>query len=125
MFSFISVFKMECHILKIYKYLLLLTLLVIGCYYLLEVHIYKSLTKSNNMNLIDVFKSNNTTYNLPNTLIERSASSFNASANTNFQLLLVRKLAINLVALEIFLDGPVSDDMKRITQLHQANLQWT
>jgi len=125
MFSFISVFKMECHILKIYKYLLLLTLLVIGCYYLLEVHIYKSLTKSNNMNLIDVFKSNNTTYNLPNTLIERSASSFNASANTNLQLLLVRKLAINLVALEIFLDGPVSDDMKRITQLHQANLQWT
>lgn len=103
MFSFISVFKMECHILKIYK----------------------SLTKSNNMNLIDVFKSNNTTYNLPNTLIERSASSFNASANTNLQLLLVRKLAINLVALEIFLDGPVSDDMKRITQLHQANLQWT
>jgi len=103
MFSFISVSKMECHILKIYK----------------------SLTKSNNMNLIDVFKSNNTTYNLPNTLIERSASSFNASANTNLQLLLVRKLAINLVALEIFLDGPVSDDMKRITQLHQANLQWT
>lgn len=39
------------------------------------------------------------------------------------QLHLIRKLAINLVALELFIDGPeLSDEMRNVTQLHGAGL---
>jgi hypothetical protein len=40
----------------------------------------------------------------------------------NLQLYLIRKLARNLIAVELFLDGPASEEMDQIARLHKAGL---
>jgi hypothetical protein len=40
----------------------------------------------------------------------------------NLQLFLIRKLATNLIAVELFLDGPASEEMRQVADLHKAGL---
>jgi len=40
----------------------------------------------------------------------------------NLQLFLIRKLATNLIAMELFLDGPISKEMQEIADLHKAGV---
>jgi hypothetical protein len=40
----------------------------------------------------------------------------------NLQLFLIRKLATNLIAVELFLDGPASEEMRQVADLHEAGL---
>jgi hypothetical protein len=40
----------------------------------------------------------------------------------NLQLFLIRKLATNLIAVELFLDGPASEQMRQVADLHKAGL---
>ena len=40
----------------------------------------------------------------------------------DLQLFLIRKLAINLIAIELFLDGPTSKEMQEVAQAHKAGL---
>ena len=40
----------------------------------------------------------------------------------NLQLFLIRKLATNLLAVELFLDGPISEEMRQVADLHHAGL---
>ena len=40
----------------------------------------------------------------------------------DLQLFLIRKLAMNLIAIELFLDGPTSKEMQEVAQSHKAGL---
>ncbi len=44
------------------------------------------------------------------------------SVVANLQLFLIRKLAMNLIAIELFLDGPTSKEMQEVAQAHKAGL---
>ena len=81
-----------------------------------------------------------TTIDPAETLIERSPSPSQLNLNlsnitiavfvfhtrhsvlANLQLHLIRKLAINLVGVEIFLDGPPSEEMRQVADMHRAGL---
>jgi hypothetical protein len=73
-------------------------------------------------------------------IVERSPSSSQISSNlsnatlavfifhthhfvlANLQLFLIRRLAMNLIAVELFLDGSASEEMRQVAHLHNAGL---
>jgi hypothetical protein len=84
-----------------------------------------------------IFSSNDTAviYNM-STIVNRTPSSSQDSNATlavfifhtqhfvlaNLQLFLIRRLATNLIAIELFLDGSASEEMRQVAHSHQAGL---
>jgi hypothetical protein len=60
--------------------------------------------------------------NLSNTSLAVFVSHTRHFVLTDLQLYLIRKLAINLVGVEIFLDGPASTEMRQVADKHKAGL---
>ncbi len=60
--------------------------------------------------------------NLSNTTLAVFVFHTNHFILANLQLFLIRRLATNLIAIELFLDGPISKEMRQVADLHKAGV---
>ena len=133
---------MDCSIDKCIKMIFLLLLLLTTGYWLTSYNQYLQIDfkRFHQLYYVNQTTSTSTTIDSAELVVERLPSSSQQSSNrshstlavfifhtrhsilANLQLFLIRKLATNLRAVELYLDGPISEEMRQIADLHQAGL---